>query len=201
MIKAVIFDFGNVICSFDNKIFLNKIAQYSYKSAEELKKLIFQKSEITTCYEKGEISTQKFINEVIKLAELKISKKDFISAYTNIFTPLNPTINLIMKLKLKYKLGLISNTSKLHFDYCISKLKIFNLFDAVSLSFKVKVLKPDKKIFYNCLNKLKLRSEECVYIDDIQKYVHAAKGIGMQRIQFTSYKELRKYLRNLKIET
>ena len=36
MIKAIVFDFGNVICKFDNGIFTKNISKYTNKSIEEI---------------------------------------------------------------------------------------------------------------------------------------------------------------------
>ncbi len=41
-------------------------------------------------------------------------------------------------------------------------------------------MKPDNKIFFS-ISKLRLKREECVYIDDIERYVEAAKQIGVKR--------------------
>ena len=38
-ILAVIFDFGNVICSFDNNLFLQRLAEHTGKSLAELDEL------------------------------------------------------------------------------------------------------------------------------------------------------------------
>ena len=95
MIKAIIFDFGNVICSFDNNIFLKKISKYMNLSFEELNKLIYKESNLTKLYETGLITSEEFYNEIVKLCNLNISKKKFIECYTNIFTPIESTIELI----------------------------------------------------------------------------------------------------------
>ena len=39
MIKAIIFDFGNVICHFTNEIYKQKIADLSSKTIEEIENI------------------------------------------------------------------------------------------------------------------------------------------------------------------
>lgn len=201
LIEAIIFDFGNVICSFDNNIFLEKISKYTDKTVSELNELIYIYSDLPKQYETGLISSDKFFNEIIKKCGLSIPKPEFIKAYTNIFTPIPTTLDLIKKLKTRYKIALLSNTSEWDFEYGLkpSMIEIFNLFDAVSLSFEVKAMKPKKKIFLDSLKKLDLKPEQCVYIDDIQGYVEAANELGMYGIHYTSYDGLIASLKELNV--
>lgn len=200
-LKAVIFDFGNVICKFDNNIFLKKISRFSDKSVQELSELIYSSPDnLPRKYETGLITSDEFFNAVKEKCNLSISKEDFIEAYTKIFTPIPETFDLIKKLKSEgYKLALLSNTSEWDFEYGIKPIEVFNLFDAVSLSFEVKAMKPEKRIFYDSLEKLNLKPEECVYIDDIKEYVDVADEIGIKGIHYTSPSQLKASLIELKI--
>lgn len=200
MIKAVIFDMGNVIRKFDGNIFLKEISNYSDKSFDEIKYLIYEKSDLPSKYETGMITTDKFIEGILKICSLKMEKNDFKEAYVNIFTTLPSTINLIKKLKTNYKLGLLSNTSEIHFDYAIKTIEVIGLFDAISLSFQLHSLKPDKIIFTDMLKKLKLKPQECVYIDDIKEYSDKATELGMHGINYVGYENLIKELKKLKVK-
>ena len=194
MIKAIIFDFGNVICKFDYGPFISKISGHSPKSAEEIADLIFRKSSLHRLYETGTISSDEFFNRTVSLCDLDISKQNFIQAYVNIFTPINSTLELIKALKENYKIALLSNTNEWHFNYAIKPLEIFELFDAVTLSHEVKAMKPDHKIFEDCLTKLALQPTECIYIDDIKENSDQATKMGMTGIQYNSNGELLKLL-------
>lgn len=200
MIKAIIFDFGNVIYKFDNNIFLHKISKYTNKSFSELNKVIYQKSNLCKRYETGLITSDQFFRKIIKCSNLKISRSEFIKTYTNIFTPIPTTIKLIKKLKNNYKISLLSDTSYWDYYYGIKSTNIFKFFDTVSLSFRIKKMKPSKKIFLDVLKKLKLRPKECVYIDDIKKYTLAAQIIGFNTIHYTSHYKLINSLKKLNIK-
>jgi len=200
MIKAIIFDFGNVICKFDDNIFLEKISKFTDKNVSELNYLIYISSDLTRKYENGLITSDEFFKKIVKKCDLSISKKEFRNAYTNRnFMPIKTTINLIRKLKSKYKIALLSNTSEWDFEYIIKKNEIFNLFDAISLSFKVKTMKPNPPIYLDCLAKLNLEPQECVFIDDKEKHVNGAKRIGINAILYVSYENLIDSLKNLNV--
>ena len=170
MIKAIIFDFGNVICSFDRDIFINKIAKFSDKSPLELKELIYSSdplryssSPLTEC-ETGKISSDEFYKRIKKMCNLSMPKEEFIKAHVYIFTPIKTTYDLIRKLKPNYRIALLSNTDKWIFEDYIKKIEIFDLFDSVSVSYKIKDAKPGKKIFLDAVKKLGVEPEECIYI-------------------------------------
>jgi len=205
MIKAIIFDFGNVICKFDNNIFLKRFAEHSDKldnpadkldnpadkSFNQIKDLIYgSENSLEKQYESGIISSDEFYEIVKKRGNLRITKEDFIKYYTGIFTPIETTFDLIKKLKKHYKIGLLSNTSEWDFEYGIKPTEVYKLFDSVTLSFKVRHMKPAKEIYLDALKKMNCRPDECVYIDDIKKYSDAAGEIGIYGINYISYNDL-----------
>ena len=191
VIKAIIFDFGNVICKFDNNIFLKRFTEHSDKSFNQIKDLIYgSENSLERQYESGIISSDEFYEIVKKRGNLNMTKEEFIKAYTDIFTPIETTFDLIKKLKKHYKIGLLSNTSKWDFEYGIKPTGVYKLFDSVTLSFKVKHMKPAKEIYLDALRKLNCSSDECVYIDDIKKYSDAASEIGIYGINYISYDNL-----------
>jgi putative hydrolase of the HAD superfamily len=197
MIKAIVFDFGNVISRFDYNLFLKKISKCTEKSENELWEIIF--TGISHEYETGVLNSDEYYKKVSTLCGLKMSKDDFRKAFTEIFSPIYSTYDLIKKLKKKYKIGLLSNTNQWHFEYAIKQMEIFSLFDAVSPSFKVGVMKPDKKIFIDVLNKLALSPEECIFIDDLSEYVEVAGKLGFQGIRYIGHEELLESLGQLNI--
>lgn len=53
------------------------------------------------------------------------------------------------------------------------------LFDTIVLSGEVGVAKPDRRIFELAAERLGLQPDECVFVDDLAVYVHAAARTGM----------------------
>lgn len=200
MINAIIFDIGNVICAFDNNLFITKISKHTNKKAQELITLLYEKPNLVKSYEMGATSSDEFFKKAVNLCNLKISKKVFNEAFTNIYSPITSTLELIRKLKKNYRLGLLSNTNDWDFKYLTKKYGIFNLFETFSLSYEVKAMKPNAKIYKDCLKKLELNSNECIYIDDIKKYSDKATELGIFGIHYTSHNKLIKSLELLGVK-
>jgi glucose-1-phosphatase len=196
-IRAVIFDFGNVICSFDIHKFINGIAAKSGKTHEDLLRVMPGINHLAVEYETGLVTSTEFFERLCTLAGVEIPREDFISAYTGIFTPIRETFDLIRFLKPSYKLGLLSNTNEWHFVHSIRTVDVYELFDAVTLSYEVKAMKPSPVIYSDMLRKLALNAEECAYIDDIEVNTDAARQMGLQAIQYLNPLQLRTALRGL----
>ena len=200
MIKAIIFDIGNVIYKFDNKKFIEKISEHSKKSSDELYDLIY-KTELVKKYESGKITSQEFYTTAKKICAIEISEEKFREAYTNIFTPITKTFDLIKKLKndKNYKLALLSNTSEWDYEIAIEPF-IKDLFEKAILSYKVKSIKPEKEIYIQALSELNFKAEECIFIDDLEKNLEPAKRLGLSTILYKNHENLIKELKFLNIE-
>ncbi|MDD2483028.1 MAG: HAD family phosphatase [Candidatus Shapirobacteria bacterium] len=201
MIKAIIFDFGNVICRFTNEILIEKIGRLTNKTKEEIFELIYKKSDLQIRYETGLISSQEFFEELSEICGLNISYEELKEIYSkDKYTPVEGTKELIEKLQKKYKIGLLSNTSEWDFDYMIQAAPIIKTFETITTSFGAKAMKPSQKIFEDALNKLKLKAEDCIYTDDILEYVEVANKMGIKAIQFTTAEKFESDLKEFGVE-
>ncbi len=188
-IRAVLFDFGGVISTFDVGIFLRRVASRSEKSAGEIGALIYR-SQLPVLYESGRISSAEFFARLATLCGIRMSEEEFVSAFTEIFTPIEPTLDLIRRLKGRYRLGLLSNTNEWHFRGYIETIPVFPLFDAVTLSYEVREMKPGERIYRDALAKLGLPPESCVFIDDLEENVAAARKLSMRAIRYEGHDSL-----------
>lgn len=201
MIKAVILDFGNVICSFTNDHFLNKLSAINGKQKSENLKLIYKISGLPKKYETGLISSDEFFESLSKLCDLNISYEELRKIYTDDkFTPIPGMAEIIKSLKSNYKLALLSNTSEWDTEYGINLIPEIKLLDTITLSYEVKAMKPSPEIYYDALTKLNLSPQECIYTDDILDYVKAAQNIGINGIQFTNPENFKSSLNKFGVE-
>lgn len=190
MIKAIIFDFGNVICAFDPRIFIRNIVHYSTLSVEAISERLKTGSDLFVGYETGAMTSQEFFSVMCSRLALTIRQNEFVQVFSSIFSPIPTTAALIRQLKGRYKIGLLSNTSEWHFEHTIALHETYPYFDTVTLSFRVGAMKPAEAIYGDALKKLNLPPESCVYIDDIKEYADMATHLGIHGIHFTSHEAL-----------
>ena len=188
--EMVLFDFGNVIARFDNKVFLSRLLKISPDQASEAVKTIFKDNTISRQFETGLISTREFQAGVEEILNLKFSKEFFRRSYCGIFEPVPETIELIKFLHGKIRMGMLSNTNELHFEAVISKIPVIGLFDQITVSFEVGYMKPDREIYLDAIKKFGKTPEKILYLDDIPEYVDGAKSVGIEGIVFSNPREI-----------
>ena len=196
MIRAVIFDYGNVISVVDTPRFVSTVARHAREPVAASEG--FDRTRVLLRdYETGRMSTETFVPEFLRLAGLEMSHAEFTRAWAGFFTPIPFTRKLLRALHGRYMLALLSNTNPLHFEHVIKPTEEFRLFSAITLSYEVGAMKPAAQLYTDMLGKLGLPGEECMYIDDLKENVEAAAAFGMHAVHFPSAKEAEAELRRL----
>ena len=86
---------------------------------------------------------------------------------------------------------LLSNTNVVHWEFIESNWLISKFFDHTVLSYEVKALKPDEKIYRSVLKKTGVNAHDCFFVDDLQANVEGAKNLGFDAALFTTSESLR----------
>ena len=199
-IRAILFDMGNVLISFDAKRSVRAFSELLGVPAEKLWEAFFI-SEMEKAYTRGEISSQEFFRRACQhFPSKKIDFQTFAHLWNDIFTENHEMEGLLKKLKKNYPLYLISNTNELHYEYVKKKFSIVSHFTQCFPSHAVGHRKPDKAMFEHVLREIRFKPEETVFVDDIAEFVESARQLGICVIQFTSREALEGDLRRLGIK-
>ena len=113
------------------------------------------------------------------------------------FAPNQPLLDYAVRLKSRYKVGLLSNIGDETMDRLFPTGEREQLFDAFVLSSDVGVVKPAAAIFEVTAERLGMLPHECVMIDDLPKNVEGAERVGMTGILFTSNRQLEQDLERI----
>jgi putative hydrolase of the HAD superfamily len=197
-IRTIFFDLGNVIVFFDHHRACRRLAAISGKTVAEIYHFVFE-SGLEDRLDRGEISADRFWNELRRFLGVTISKEDLRELWEDIFTPNTDIFPLITTLKREHTLFLLSNTNEIHYRYCRAKYPILNLFDDAVLSFRVGSRKPEDRIFNRALERAGIPPEKAVYIDDIQRYILKARELGIHGVHYSSVPRLKEDLKELGI--
>jgi putative hydrolase of the HAD superfamily len=93
-------------------------------------------------------------------------------------------IALIKALRPPYRISILSNADSTLEERIERTLKMRHLFDDVISSAVVGLAKPDPQIYRLAAERLSLPIEECLFIDDLDRNVEAARAVGMTAIHF-----------------
>jgi putative hydrolase of the HAD superfamily len=198
-IEVIFFDLGNVILPFNHYPIAEKLSRCSLKKEFQDPQKIFSflfdlQKGIINDFDVGRVSPPKFFQSVQKHLDLSISYEEFIPIWNDIFIEDREVSQMILSLKGTWRLGLLSNTDPLHFNYILSKFPIMRVFDRWILSYEVGFKKPAVEIFQKAIQWASVNPEKILFIDDIKKYVEVAISLGMQGIHFISPGQLKEAL-------
>ena len=194
MVKTIIFDLGNVIVFVDHKRIIENLAKHSSLDKEGIEEF-FKQSKARRDFEKGKVSEQQFFENFKDNLDLRLDFHMFRKIWCSCFTgPNNELEKIIYKLKKKYRLILLSNTDKIHFEYIFKKCKLLEIFDDYVLSYKAGYRKPNPMIFIKAIKKAKAAPSQIVFIDDIYLFAAAAKMLGIHGIQYKTIRDLKNNL-------
>lgn len=107
---------------------------------------------------------------------------------------------LLTDLRVNYKLWMITNIVEDWFNKADSIYNIRSQFDSVITSYEVWIVKPNLWIYKYTLKKMNIEARECIFIDDKEKNIEAAKDIWMNGIVFKDIYQLKKELKEFWIE-
>lgn len=191
--SVIIFDLGNTLIRFDHNISAKKLAGLFRIDQEKIRGLFFD-SELTRLFEKGLISAKEFYTRATDFLGIKIPYKDFVSIWNDIFWEDEESCRIARSLKRNYKLFLLSNVNKLHFEYIKKKFDIIEIFDEVILSFAVGAMKPEARIFEDAVTRAGGDKSAVLYIDDREDLIKEAREFGIESIRFEGAEKLKKEL-------
>jgi len=197
MIKAIIFDYGGVL-SIETSLrsFGDMYAPKFGANAKDFNDLIIENwLEARINKIDSKLFWKRLANFLnTKEKNLRKDLMDFLGFREEV-------LELIKKLKTEnYKLGLLSNQIEDWLEEVIKNHKLDQIFNVIITSYKSKVAKPELSIFMEIIKKLKVKSEECVYIDDQEKNIIPAKKLRMKTILFKNHNQLIKDLKKLGIK-
>ncbi len=195
MTRALLLDLGNVIVAFDFARGYQAIAAHTPFSAAAIPERIAATG-LVPPYERGEIASREFYAGIASALQLDLSYERFCDIWSTIFLP-EPLLSddLLARLHRKHRLVLISNTNEIHFEMIRRTYPILRHFDALVLSYRVKAMKPDPRIYAEAVRRAGCPPQECFYTDDVAEFVEAGRNCGLDAVLFTGAAGLEGHLR------
>ncbi len=142
----------------------------------------------------GSIEPEDFYRGLCRTLELELSYAEFQRIWNGIFTETILPEAMIAGLAANYRLVLLSNTNRIHFDMLRQTYPFLRYFHQLVLSFEVGAMKPDPRIYQAALQAAGCLPGECFYTDDIKAYTDAARQLGIDAVQFESAGQLSREL-------
>lgn len=193
MKKPVLFDFGNVLYTFDYSRFVDRIAAASPLSSDRVREVIFggEADSLARQFETGRISADAFFSALQAMSRHTLDHAAVEAAFVGIFEPIESTLEVVRDVATRAPVGLVSNTNEIHFEKYMKHIDVFPLFSAVALSYVTGAMKPDPAIYVDAVRQLGVEPRDCWFVDDLQENVDAARALGMTAIRYRPGTDLR----------
>ncbi|MDD5136228.1 MAG: HAD family phosphatase [Candidatus Omnitrophica bacterium] len=195
---TIAFDLGNTVIRFDHNISAKRIANLFNMDSKKIYDTFFD-SEVTREFDRGQLSPRQFHREVSGCLGVKLPYRDFTKIWSEIFWEDESVAAIVRALKGKYRLFLLSNINRIHFEYIEKNFDIIKAFDELILSFMVGAIKPEPPIFEELIKRAGGDKESLLYIDDREDLIKEATAMGIDSIRFESSDKLRKEMIERKI--
>ena len=189
MLKAIVFDFGNVLYNLDLELFdqnLNTLLDEDVSGGYPPFLV-----EAVLAYHAGKIDSETFIWKIQHYKATKLDPRSIINTWNSMLDQFPAhRWQFLEELKKKYSLYILSNINEMHLDTVykhISKVhgKVdfeTKYFDGVFYSHLVHAIKPNKEIYSIVENTTGLKGHELLFIDDKSENIDAAKKLGWNAI-------------------
>ena len=202
-LKALIFDYGDVLCLPPTAEDIEGSARILGISADSYRELWGRNRDL---YDRGDLSWETYwrmfaddAGARLDEAQLQeLSKRD-----VAMWSRLNPDMVewLVSLSSAGTKTAVLSN---MHMEMVLHVRRSFQWLDRVNctiFSAEVRLIKPDPAIYQHCLHCLSVAPSDCLFIDDREINIAAARVMGVHAIQFQSLIQLRSDLEQMGFHT
>ena len=209
--KVLLFDLGGVIINIDPKITIKNFKKksniesnifesldYRYGEKESIIKNLFYD------FEKGKIDADLFRDKIREHGKINLKNDEFDNIWNMVILDFNiDLLKMILKLKSKFSLMILSNTNSIHRKHFEKLLLNYHglyfddIFENKFYSFDMKCRKPEKKIYNMVINKSGIKASNFIFFDDMKENIDAAKLVGMNGYLVSNISDLIYYLKTI----
>lgn len=198
-IRAVILDYGEVLCHLPAAEHIERLAEIFRSDSQPFLPMYLK---TRADYDRGDMLPsaywRKFAAQVgvaldeQKIGELRQIDKDMWSR------PNQPMIAWLRRIHAAgYKTAILSNMPTDMVDHAREKFEWLASFDHHIFSAEVRSVKPEPEIYRHTIDALKLQPSEALFIDDREENIEQARAAGIRGIRYQSVEQLRKDLLTL----
>ena len=195
-LRAVIFDYGMVLTGPRDPESHRALLRITGLPIERFENFYWADRH---AYDEGKLTGITFWQKLVREAGLNLTPsqvEELSNLDARMWSTENPAM-LAWQLQLKQR-GLLTAILSNMGDNVLANLERefdwIHRFDVLIWSYQWQMAKPDPAIYRLVLDKLNVRPEESLFLDDNLLNVEAAQALGMKAIQFTTIDHLRKDL-------
>lgn len=202
MIEAVFFDFGGVVGRLDRGSIRDLENEYGLAEGDLLTSIygIPEWREAET----GRVSEDVWVEAANRALDEKAGRPvpELHERWRTIWREIDrDVVDLIGRLRGRYRVGMISNSTTRLESQLLEPFGLLDLFEVVVNSARVGMAKPDTRIYHHAARQLDVEPQACVHIDDLPPNVQGAIDAGFAAVHHKGdFGELAGALRSLGVD-
>ena len=198
-IKAIIFDYGNVISLPQDPQVLDELAK---KAGAD--RLLFESLLWSTRkeYDRGTISVQEYYKNLFSRLAVTVDDKTMdemitmdLESWKNINTGTTALMDDVKRAG--YILGILSNIPHDFLSWARKSVPVFTLAQVGLFSCEVGLIKPEPEIYQALISRCGIEAEELVFFDDNPDNIRSAASMGIHAFLWKSPEDARRELLSL----
>ena len=189
MIKNIIFDISNILVYFDHNIFLDGVARIEKTFNVNNFRDYIKSNKLGQKLASSGITHREVYGLLKKEFDIKTSFTDFVYIHNDVFWENTNMKEFLSKISNdeRFELFILSNTDSEHIKFLNKNFPYISVIKRRVLSYEVKMLKPDRRIFQYAIKKFNLIPEETLFIDDLKENVLSAENLGINTIHYSAH--------------
>ncbi|MEQ8223375.1 MAG: HAD family phosphatase [Candidatus Eremiobacterota bacterium] len=195
-VKALIFDYGEVICPQDGDI-IKEMGSRLMLGEKDFSEIYFR---YRLEYDLNNLSPEEYWKKVLHDCNLSMSASEIeelikidIKSWLSFDEKM---LSFIKEIKYKVaKIAILSNMPSPILEKMEKSFTWLSMFDTIIFSCRVRSVKPEPEIYRMCLSELALKAEDCLFIDDSEKNIAGAEKVGLNTILYTSFDNFKELLK------
>ncbi len=199
MIKAVIFDVGGVLIRTEDHSYRRLWEERLDLKPGEAEDIVFNSpmGQKAQCGEVSDEALWAWIGSRLALDDqLGVFRSDFWAG--DVLD--EALVEMIRSLRPAYQTAIISNATDALRESLTNQHGIADAFDLIVGSAEERTMKPAPAIFERTITALGRMPQECVFVDDFQHNVQAARDLGMAAIHYRPSTDVSAELRKLGVK-
>ncbi len=193
-ITNIIFDMGGVLIEWRPQLIASR-----FSSDPKLQEVVIQDifgHEDWLVWDSGSITHAELMDRAAKRTGIPLAEvKRLMALSLESLDAIQPTVDLLRELKAQgYRIYCLSNMPLEHYEILKGTLDFWSDFDGVVISSQAGLSKPDPAIYRHLLDEFQLDPATCLFLDDYQGNVDAARKLGIHALLYRGADDCRRQL-------
>src|ERR1700678_1676301 len=201
-INAVILDYGEVLCHRPSEEQVARLAKVFGRDEKAFQPL-WEKNR--GAFDRGDLTGEAYWKMLARDAGMELSAEQ-LEQISRWDVEMYAAVNWRMLAWLRQlrkggiKTALLSNMHPAMIDHLRENFDWLDLFDFITFSAEVHLIKPERAIYEHTLRGLGVRAGEALFVDDREVNIQAARELGIHGVRFRKVEQLRRDLAVMKFK-